>query len=633
MEMTLDQALQKGIEAHKAGQVQEADKFYTAILQSQPKHPDANHNMGVLAVGIGKAQEALPFFKTAVEANPSLAQFWLSYIDALIRLNKNSDAAAALDQAKGKGIKGEAFDQLEQSINELDGSNRDTDLKKRPTGEASKIQDPPPEQLQPLINLYSQGQHQQALTQAAEMLVQFPRSPTLYNICGAAHAGLGKLHAAIESYKKAIKIKPNYVESYYNMGAAQQDRGNLEAALDGFQKALKINPNVVEAYYRMGNVLKDKGELDEAINSYKKAIKIKPNHADAYFSMGNLLKDKGELEAAIDAYKQAIKVRPDYAEAYYNMGAAQQDKGNLEVAIDSFQKALDIKPDIAVAKFSLIQALASYKPKKGFTHPCIKANEKIRKIKVYYHKSKPISDSEIKNLYSGCLQAVKDHQIQIDWTLSQTYRSNATLNCSRHMKIFNGYNIIPEYCFGCYKVQIEPRTVLELIKLFVVFDNLHLENNNDRKCMVELRVGIAGFYKGLVFCSSLEEANKISDYLTLLVRDNIGLGIPVSVKRGCSEYSISYPQYKEINNLGPQVMNYNEEWRSIEVKHDAKYPINKEKIETPQGFEGLSLSDFLIMQNWLVYAQEIGDYSYKVLTSEPVYSNFIVEGAKARTSK
>ena len=68
MELTLDQALQKGIEAHKAGQIQEADKFYTAILQSQPKHPDANHNMGVLAVGINNAQEALPFFKTAVEA-------------------------------------------------------------------------------------------------------------------------------------------------------------------------------------------------------------------------------------------------------------------------------------------------------------------------------------------------------------------------------------------------------------------------------------------------------------------------------------------------------------------------------------------------------------------------------------
>ena len=89
-ELTIDQALQQGIEAHKAGQVQEADRLYTAILKAQPKHPDANHNMGVLAVGVGKVEQALPFFKTALEANPATAQFWLSYIDALIKLEQVS---------------------------------------------------------------------------------------------------------------------------------------------------------------------------------------------------------------------------------------------------------------------------------------------------------------------------------------------------------------------------------------------------------------------------------------------------------------------------------------------------------------------------------------------------------------
>jgi len=116
MELILDEALQKAIEAHKAGQVQEADKYYTAILKSQPKHPDANHNMGVLAVGVGKVQAALPFFKTALETNPSIVQFWLSYIDALIKMDRLTDAKAVFDQAKEKGAKGEAFEQLEKSI-------------------------------------------------------------------------------------------------------------------------------------------------------------------------------------------------------------------------------------------------------------------------------------------------------------------------------------------------------------------------------------------------------------------------------------------------------------------------------------------------------------------------------------
>ena len=63
MELTLDQALKKGIEAHKAGKAQEADRYYTGILKAHPKHPDANHNMGVLAVGLGKVEAALPFLR------------------------------------------------------------------------------------------------------------------------------------------------------------------------------------------------------------------------------------------------------------------------------------------------------------------------------------------------------------------------------------------------------------------------------------------------------------------------------------------------------------------------------------------------------------------------------------------
>ena len=116
MEVTLDQALQKGIEAHKAGQVQDADRYYTAILKADPKHPDANHNMGVLAVDVGKVEAALPFFKTALEVNPNIGQYWLSYIDALIKLDRIADAKAVLEQAKSNGANGDAFDQIEKRL-------------------------------------------------------------------------------------------------------------------------------------------------------------------------------------------------------------------------------------------------------------------------------------------------------------------------------------------------------------------------------------------------------------------------------------------------------------------------------------------------------------------------------------
>ena len=49
----------EGVEAHKAGKAQEADRYYTAILKANPKHSDANHNKSY--VGVNKVEEALPF--------------------------------------------------------------------------------------------------------------------------------------------------------------------------------------------------------------------------------------------------------------------------------------------------------------------------------------------------------------------------------------------------------------------------------------------------------------------------------------------------------------------------------------------------------------------------------------------
>ena len=105
MELTLDQALQKGVEAHKVVMFK---KLIAIILQY------FRHSLNilmlttiwVLVVGLGKVQEALPFFKTALETNASVAQYWLSYIDALIKLDKITDAKTVFEQAKSKGAKG-----------------------------------------------------------------------------------------------------------------------------------------------------------------------------------------------------------------------------------------------------------------------------------------------------------------------------------------------------------------------------------------------------------------------------------------------------------------------------------------------------------------------------------------------
>jgi predicted TPR repeat methyltransferase len=110
MELTIEQALRQGIAAHKEGKIQEAERLYRAILKSQPTHPDANHNLGVLAVSVNKTEESLPLFKTAIEANPKIEQFWLSYIDGLIKLGMINDAKREIKKFKKMGHKSARVD-------------------------------------------------------------------------------------------------------------------------------------------------------------------------------------------------------------------------------------------------------------------------------------------------------------------------------------------------------------------------------------------------------------------------------------------------------------------------------------------------------------------------------------------
>jgi tetratricopeptide (TPR) repeat protein len=116
MELTVDQALHRGVSAHKQGKLQDAERLYRAILQAQPKHPDANHNLGVLTVAVGKPLEAIPFFKLALEANPQIEQFWLGYIDALIKVERFDEAKRALVEGKESGVSSEKLDALSQRL-------------------------------------------------------------------------------------------------------------------------------------------------------------------------------------------------------------------------------------------------------------------------------------------------------------------------------------------------------------------------------------------------------------------------------------------------------------------------------------------------------------------------------------
>ena len=196
MNLSINQALEQGVAAHKEGKLQEAEKLYRAILNVQSKHPDANHNLGVLAVGVGKIDVAIPHFKVALEANPKQGQYWLSYIYALIKTGRLDAARQVLDQGRKSGLRGKKIEDLEARLESTES----------PVSLTTDNLQSEKNQIGGLIALYKGGKLQEALLQGNRLVQQFPGNAMILNIIGAFYSGLGYYEEAIDAYNKAWPI-------------------------------------------------------------------------------------------------------------------------------------------------------------------------------------------------------------------------------------------------------------------------------------------------------------------------------------------------------------------------------------------------------------------------------------------
>ena len=392
-----------------------------------------------------------------------------------------------------------------------------------------------------------------------------------------------------------------------------------------FAKEHPNNPSIHNIYGIIHSGLEN---YKESIFFFLKSTKLDPNNAKTYNNLASALNNLGKFEEAILNYNKALKLNPNFAEAHFNLAKTLNDVERFEDAIISYCKTIDLDPNFKDAYNNLIKILTFYVPKKNNTNICLISNKLLQNVIFNYDPSSKISDRDIKSFFKTCNDIFTKNK-NIDSLKSietQIYRRNTTnLNCDRHFEVFNTFNVIPKFCFGCFKVLIEPNNVVDLIKLYFVFDNLNLKNDNTRKCMIELRSNISGSYKGYIYCSSLNEANEIREQVDKTVKKKIEKSIPISVKRGCSEFGISYPEYKKINDSNNKLMKYNDEWKEkeklIDNNRSEKNILVKKKLQ--KSLHGINVSDILIMRNWLGYAKKIGDLSYKNIIDDITIQSLI----------
>jgi len=347
----------------------------------------------------------------------------------------------------------------------------------------------------------------------------------------------------------------------------------------------------------------EKNKSIERISYYKEKLSINDNDYVSCFNLAEVLWQNLQLEEAIYYFKKSLKINPQFKKSEQQL-----------------KKAIKEKKD-------LITYLSYINPKEKSSNVIIKSNQRINNIKYNIDLDKKISDDFIYSTINKTQNIMLEENLDTECTLSQIYRVGIVkyYDCNRYKKIFNTFNVIPENCFSCFKIQIERRDVIELIKLYFVFSQFDFKFNLTRKCMIELRKYVSGSaYKGLIYCIGLDQANETLDFLSTILNKTIHKEIPRFIKRGCTEYGMLYPEYKEIDPTNKNFMKYKSEWKIKEEIFDKKnYNENPPLIIKDKILNGISLNDALIINNWLFYAKLIGDTSYKNICDQPIFSNYI----------
>ena len=105
--------------------------------------------------------------------------------------------------------------------------------------------------------------------------------------------------AAIDAYRRSLRLRPDCVEAWINLGRLHAESGEGEAATECFSTALRLDPRDATAVYNLGVVAQDAGREQDAIFLYTRALELDGALAEAHYNLATLFDQTGDSRQAI----------------------------------------------------------------------------------------------------------------------------------------------------------------------------------------------------------------------------------------------------------------------------------------------------------------------------------------------
>lgn len=205
--------------------------------------------------------------------------------------------------------------------------------------------------------LYDLNRYEEALTLYKKAIQVRPDYLEAWNCQGNTLFQLKRYKEALNAYDQAIQIKSNYLESWSGRGIVLNNLQRYEEAIDSLDKALKLQPNYPEAWNGKGDALLNLQRYEQAVAAYDKAVKLKPEYYQAWYNRGWSFHNLKRFQDAIASYDKAIEFKPDFYQAWGNRGNAFISSRQYREAVESYDKAIQYKPDYYQVWYSRGNAL------------------------------------------------------------------------------------------------------------------------------------------------------------------------------------------------------------------------------------------------------------------------------------
>lgn len=278
----------------------------------------------------GHFGQGLPLLKLALEAEPGIGQYWLSYAHGLLIAGNPGAALSVIQKAIDGGLTIPVALSLKQ------------DAQVALLGAQNQPKEPTAPELDRLDTLLGAGHHAEVEQYVTALLSRYTDSGYLWSVLGFSRLNLKK--DAIDALQKATVFLPDDASAHNTLGVALQKAGRINEALAEFRLAVQFNPKHFEAHGNLGNTLRDMGKVSEAVACYRTALSINAKFAEAHNNLGNALRDLGMLDHAVASIRMALQINPHHASAHNNLGMLLMDLGSYEESKASFAQAVELKP-------------------------------------------------------------------------------------------------------------------------------------------------------------------------------------------------------------------------------------------------------------------------------------------------